>query len=145
MGMSDVGQGITSGAMTRSEFGEQDTSESYFENNIEPFHLRFVNLRTDYTTVVGSPFIWGNPVYGIWGSYLWSASNGTPARVREDFMWMDYKENFATTTYKDPINTTGVGWGTGSVLFVTAINAYNFTAGSYTSSVGVSAGSIQLT
>lgn len=137
---SDISTGLTSAAMTRSEFGEQDSSESYFENNAESVIARVVNLRVDKQFFTGSILIYGNPIFGIWGSFNWGNNNnnnsfivgnnlfgilgnntlGTeispPVRYMERFMWHDYNEQFSDTVYEG-VGTTAVGWGTGSVVF----------------------------
>lgn len=167
MGYStDVSNNITSTAMTRAEFGEQDTSESYFENNIENLRARIVNVRVDFTNFAGSTLIWGNPSFGIWGSFFWGNGGNTsfilgnstagvlgrsrlgtneslPVRFLENYMWQDYVENFTTTTYKDTMVSDGGGWGIGSYVF-NIETTQNMSSGSYTSHVSVSAGSIQL-
>jgi hypothetical protein len=169
MATTDVGQGIVSGAMTRSEFGEQDTSESYFENNIERLNMRFVNLRVDFQNFAGSTLIWGNPTFGIWNQFYWGNTANTsfilgnteagvlgfnklgtnesvPVRTREDYMWMDYTEEFSSTTFQDGFNTTASGWGTGSLFFGgSALAPYDMNVGSYTPTIVLSAGSITLT
>lgn len=143
-----ISEGLVSGAMTRSEFIEQDSSESYFENYTERVHTRFVNLKTDTQQIDGSSLIWGNPTCGIWGSFLWSAALTTPiVRVREQFLWKDYNEDFTTTTYEDVVNSNVQGWGTGSVYFISGTagsSVFDFTTGSKTTSIASSVGSIQL-
>ncbi len=93
--------GVVSGALTRSEFGESDT-DNYFENNRGRVHARFVNLRVNTQDADGSVLVFDNTTYGIWGSYYWGSQFSTPVvRRREQFMWMDHVDNFATTNYKD--------------------------------------------
>jgi hypothetical protein len=143
-----ISQGLVSGAMTRSEFVEQDSTESYFENYTERVQTRIVNLLTDTQQADGTSLIWGNTTYGIWGSFLWSTGFTTPiVRVREQFLWRDYDENFLTTTYEDTVNTTATGWGTGTVIFISGTGSlvFDFTTGSATASIDASTGSIQLT
>ena len=92
---------VVSGALTRSEFGESDV-DNYFENNKGRIHARSVNLRVSTQDVDGSSLIWGNPTYGIWGSFYWSSALTTPkVRRKEQYMWMDYNEDFTSTSYKD--------------------------------------------
>lgn len=162
-----LGRTAISDMMSRSEFGEEDSTDVWFENYTENIHARVVNIKLDYTSFAGSTLIWGNASFGIWGSFYWGntgeasfilgnstagklginllgTNESTPVRYKEQCMWTDYDEYFDSTTYKDSTNTTAVGWGTGSVVFVSNQTTIDFTNGSQTSTVAVNSGSIQL-
>lgn len=97
--MANLVDGVISGALTRSEFGESDI-DNYFENNIENVYARVVNLRINTQNIDGSSLIWNNTTYGIWGSYYWSGSLSTPiVRSKEQFMWIDYIDSFDNQNY----------------------------------------------
>lgn len=161
---NDFTTGLISGAMTRSEFGESDVDD-YFETNTENMHVRVVNLRVGSQNADGSSFIWGNTTYGIWGSFYWSGSMSTPmTRIKEQFMWIDYNEDFTTTTYMPRItplayykfednlqdssgnarhltgsNTVGSGVGkVGSALYLTTGSRYAFIGDNFSGSNGLS-------
>lgn len=164
-----ISTGIASSAMTRAEFGEQDSSESYFENYLETVYARIMNIKVDFTNYSGDTLIWGNSTFGIWGSFRWNNTSvstfvldnpimgvlgrntlgsnvSTPYRQYEKSLWLDYEEEFDTTTYRDTGSTTARGWGAGSVVFYegTGSTTIDFTAGSYTAAVSVATGYIQL-
>jgi len=113
-------QGVLSGAMTRNEFGEADNVESYFENYAEKIVARIVNLKIDKTEYSGSGvFILGHPVFGVLGSQ-WlglDSDSYTTSRIIELKNWIDYDEDFTTTTFQNAGQSTVAGWGTGSVVF----------------------------
>lgn len=115
---NDLAQGIASAALTRSEFGEADSADNYFENYTENIVGETVNIRVGSQQVDGSSLIWGNQTYGIWGSFQWSAGLTTPVeRIIESKHWIDYTEDFTGSVYEDSTNTTAIGWGTGSIVF----------------------------
>lgn len=144
--MANLTSGVISGALTRSEFGESDT-DNYFENSRNNIVARTVNLRVNTQQVDGSTLIWGNTTYGIWGSYYWGSAFSTPiVRVREQFMWTDYEEDFVAGSAIDGGNSTVSGIGTGSVVFTlgSSFVVPDLTTGSYEPTILASSGSIVL-
>lgn len=117
---NNVESGLISGAMTRGEFGESDTTINYFENYVERVIARIVNIRVDKTTYTGSGvFILSNSSFGVLGSNQLGLDPGAYDRVRDQelYMWEDYNESFTGSEYKDVGSTTAVGWDTGSLSF----------------------------
>lgn len=140
---------------------------TYFEVPSDSVLANAINLRVNNLSIAGDTLIWGNTEFGIWGSFNWGNSNETgfvlgnslagvlgtnllginqsdPIRVAEALMFIDINEEFSDTTYLDSSNTTATGWGTGSLSFSSSGAAYDMSVGSYTATVAVNTGSVQL-
>lgn len=140
MGMGDISGGLLSAGMTRSEFGESDDAENYFENNTATVSVRVINHRIDTINFAGSTLIWGNTTFGSWGSYNWGNGGNTsfilgntqagilgtsklgtqqssPVRLLENYIWIDYFDDFTGSASKDTGSTTAIWDLSGSVTF----------------------------
>ena len=139
---------------------------TYFSIPTESVVVRTVNIKVDQRSIAGSNLIWGNDNFGDW-NYLWSNTNeatfilgnttngvlgqnqlgyglSNTIRIWESKIWNDYVEDFTGTTYENTSETTAVGWGTGSLMFLLITNDVDFTTGIATSSVVVETNQIYL-
>lgn len=106
---------------SRSEFGETDNSFTYPELYSENLTMAFANVFVNHEDILGSPLIYNNPIFGIWGSpFKWTsrsewlaAGSIISTRVKESNVLLDWMEFFEDTEFK----ASGSAWdGSGSIV-----------------------------
>jgi hypothetical protein len=78
------------------------TIDNSISNKINVLPRYFI---VNMQNMTGTGLIWGNPTFGIWGTYNWSDGSGTPAEAA--FFIQQYNNNYEETFYDTDFDDTG--------------------------------------